>query len=63
MTTTWDPAVHTPRHRAPEVYRVRIAAPAELTRPGRHAAAEDADRHPGHDGDLLDWLGFASDVH
>ena len=63
MTTTWVPAVHTPRHRAPEVYAVRIAAPADLIRPGRHAAAEDPDWFPGRDGDLLDWLGFTTDAH
>jgi hypothetical protein len=55
MTTTTEPAVHTPRHRAPEVYGLRVAIPAELARPGRHAA-EDAD------GDLLDWLGFTADA-
>jgi hypothetical protein len=55
MTTTWEPAVHTPRHRASEVYELQVAIPAALARPGRHAA-EDAD------GDLLDWLGFTADA-
>jgi hypothetical protein len=57
MTTTWQPALQTARHRAPETCAVRVATPAQVARPGRHAAAEDLE--PGGDGDLLDWLGFA----
>lgn len=47
-----------PRHRADGDHgtHVRIAAPEERVRPGRHAAPEDGGPHAGDD--PLAWLGF-----
>jgi hypothetical protein len=48
-----------PRHRAAsdEGAHLRVAAPAERVRPGRHAAPEDDAPHAVGE-DPLDWLGF-----
>ena len=49
------------RHRAPESdAEIRIAAPGDLSRPGRHAEPEWVRElfDPRVDGDPLDWLGF-----
>jgi hypothetical protein len=60
-----SPAGHGGRHLAPEIPGlVRIAAPDDLTRAGRHTEAEwSRELHdPRRDEiDALDWLGFGQD--
>lgn len=59
--------VPTPRHLAPEVPgTVRIAAPEDFTRTGRHAEPEwsRASFDPRRDEiDAFDWLGFTAAQH
>jgi hypothetical protein len=60
--TVTPPATHGGRHLAPEVPGVvRIAAPEDLTRAGRHTESEwSRELHdPRRDEvDALEWLGF-----